>query len=233
MKPAALRTSYIFFFLFTAVLAHAQNLTGIWRGHFRSNEMYQRFFGEDDRYKMEVQVAQQDKAFEAVTYSYKTTVFYGKAEATGSVDLNSKKVLLREMKIVELRMTVGDACIMTCFLQYSKLGDEEFLEGRYTSMNTRDSSDCGKGSIFLHKVPETDFYKEPFLEKKEKEIETEKKKPAVTPPSSNKVDKTNPPVAKKAVPLKATTIKKPNTSAPTTTAKKTDAPVKKNVVTQN
>ena len=223
MKPATLRNIFMLFFLLVASLVHAQNLTGIWRGHFRSNEVYQRFFGDDDRYKMEVQVAQQGKAFEAVTYSYKTTVFYGKAEAKGSVDFNSKKVLLRELKIVELRMSLGDACIMTCFLQYSKLGDEEFLEGRYTSMNTRDSSDCGKGSIFLHKVPETDFYKEPFLEKKEKEIETEKKKPAAAPPVENKT-KTNtpPPAAKKTTAPKTTTAKK--ITAPVTpgaTVKKT------------
>lgn len=222
MKPVTLRISYIFVFLFTVLLAHTQNLTGIWRGHFRSNEVYQRLFGDDDRYKMEVQVAQHGKAFEAVTYSYKTTVFYGKAEANGSVDAVSKKVLLRELKIVELRMSLGDACIMTCFLQYSKLGDEEFLEGRYTSMNTRDSSDCGKGSIFLHKVPETDFYKEPFLEKREKEILTEKKKPAVSPP-----------VAKKPSTEKTTPTKKPATTAPAVTAKKTAPPVKKSSVPTN
>ncbi|MBS1597613.1 MAG: hypothetical protein JST75_05275 [Bacteroidetes bacterium] len=227
MKPASLRISSVLIFLFASTLTHAQNLTGIWRGHFRSNEAYQRLFGDDDRYKMEVQVAQEGRKFEAVTYSYKTTVFYGKAEATGSLDQVSKKVLLRELKIVELRMSLGDACIMTCFLQYSKLGDEEFLEGRYTSMNTRDSSDCGKGSIFLHKVPETDFYKEPFLEKKEKQIREEKKKP-VTPPAVNKSEKINtpPPVAKKTDPPKTTNTKKTTNTTATTTVKKTKPAVK-------
>ncbi len=121
------------FFLLSTALLHAQDLTGIWRGHFRSNEVYQRFYIDDDRYKIEVQIAQKNKGFEAVTYSYKTTVFYGKAEAGGTVNPNTKKVLLKELKIVELRMVAGDACIMTCFLQYSKLGDEEFLEGTYTA----------------------------------------------------------------------------------------------------
>jgi hypothetical protein len=56
---------------------------------------------------------------------------------------------------------------MTCFLQYSKLGDDEFLQGTYTSASASDSlSGCGKGSIFLHKVTTTDFHKEEFLEKK-------------------------------------------------------------------
>jgi len=239
MNPVAVRVSFALFLFLSAVVVHAQNLTGIWRGHFRSNEVYNRFFGDDDRYKMEVQIGQAGKTFEAVTYSYKTTVFYGKAEANGSVDFNSKKVLLRELKIVELRMALGDACIMTCFMQYSKLGDEEFLEGRYTSRNTRDSSDCGKGSIFLHKVPESDFYKEPFLEKKDNKTDAEKKKSTVTPPVANSTPKTNtPPATKKTAtpnaPPKAT-AKKTTPPANTSTTKKltTTPPAKKNVVAQN
>ena len=65
----------------------AQDLTGIWRGHFRSNDGYaERLTGNyDDRYKMEVQIAQTHNQFEAITYSYKNTEFYGKAEAIGTV----------------------------------------------------------------------------------------------------------------------------------------------------
>ena len=58
---------------------------------------------------------------------------------------------------------------MTCFLQYSKVGEEEYLEGTYTSMNTKDSTNCGRGTVFLRKVTTSDFYKEPFLLKHEKE----------------------------------------------------------------
>jgi len=176
-------------FLLQMVCVGAQDVTGIWRGHFRSsNEMYQRLVGEDDRYKMEVQIAQQYKKFKAVTYSYKSTVFYGKADADGSVDVKTKKVMLRELKIVEVRMMSGDACTMTCYLQYSQLGDEEFLEGTYTSNSTRDSADCGRGTIFLHKVASSDFHKEPFVEKREKEIEQEKKN---SPPIVKKITAPN------------------------------------------
>ncbi|HTQ63369.1 MAG TPA: hypothetical protein VMI12_01155 [Puia sp.] len=228
------RFTYIFFFLFIALYARTQELTGIWRGHFRSNEIYQRLMGDDDRYRMEVQIAQQDKKFQAVTYSYKSTIFYGKADANGSIDLSTKKVLLKELKIVEVRMVAGDACIMTCYLQYSKLNDEEFLEGTYTSMNTRDSTDCGRGTIFLHKVPETDFYKEPFLEKREKEIESEKKKIAANPPPAA-VKKNTTPTAETRKTVKSnttasnatkkTTVVKPvakSTTATVSTTKKTN-----------
>jgi hypothetical protein len=203
---------YFFTILFTIGIGfvHGQDITGIWRGHFRSSDIPERLMAVDDRYKFEVQIAQHAKGFEAVTYSYLSSIFYGKAIADGTVNTKTQKVLLRELKIVELRMIGGDACNMTCFLKYSKLGDEEFLEGTYTSMNTHDSSSCGKGTVFLRKVPNTDFYKEPFLEKREKEIDHEKKKIASLSPNPDKKI-ISPPVAK----------------TPATPVKKTAAPAKK------
>lgn len=183
----------------------AQDLSGIWRGHFRSaNGRMLQMLGEDDRYKFEVQLDQQSKNFKGVTYSYKTTVFYGKAVCNGTINPSTKKVFLEELKIVEVKMVGGDACIMTCFLQYSKSGEEEFLEGTYSSINEKDSTNCGKGTVFLRKVTTSDFYKEPFLIAKEKELEEKKKTPPVvkaTPKKETpKPPKTAPPVAKKPVP---------------------------------
>jgi hypothetical protein len=198
-----MRVIFLLFLIAFSYKAGAQDLTGVWRGHFRSNSVYDRSLSDDDRYKFEVQISQHSKTFEAVTYSYKTTVFYGKAEADGTVNDRTQKVLLRELKIVEVRMLGGDACNMTCFLQYSKIGDEEFLEGTYTSMNTRDSSSCGKGSVFLRKVPTSDFYEEPFLNR-DKEDHTDKKKTpsADRPPLAN-----NKPVTH-AAPKKTDALKK-------------------------
>ena len=172
-----------------------QDLTGIWRGHFGSvgNRLIEQLLADGSRYKFEIQLDQRNKQFQGVTYSYKTTVFYGKATCTGAVNPTTKKVLLEELKIVELRMTGGDdACVMTCFLQYSKSGDEEFMEGTYTSMNTRDSSNCGRGTVFLRKVTTTDFHKEPFLVKREQE-KLAKKAPVIAKtedkPASSSVTK--------------------------------------------
>ena len=219
---------------FLSLSAVGQDLTGIWRGHFRSagNRMIEQLLGEEDRYKLEIQVDQKAKQFNGVTYSYKTTVFYGKATCSGAVNTSTKKVILEELKIVELRMVAGTACVMTYFLQYSKSGDEEFLEGTYTSMNTTDSSNCGRGTVFLRKVPTSDFYKEPFLvnREKEKEKETEKEKPKKAPVIASNDDKpaaTTKPnsTAKKPATTTtkpaATTTTKPANKPTTNTAKKT------------
>jgi hypothetical protein len=74
----------------------AQDLSGIWRGHFRSaNGRMLQMLGEDDRYKFEVQLDQRNKNFKGVTYSYKTTVFYGKAVCNGTSILPPKKYFLK------------------------------------------------------------------------------------------------------------------------------------------
>ncbi|MDP4247102.1 MAG: hypothetical protein Q8932_14750 [Bacteroidota bacterium] len=170
-----MRNTLTLLLLFTASLVRAQDLTGIWQGHFRSTNLEARSTIFDQRYKFEVQIAQKDKQFEAITYSYLSSIFYGKAEARGTVNAKTGKVLLQEGKLIELRMTDGGGpCVMTCLLQYSKYGDDEFLEGSYGSMNVKDSSNCGRGTIFLRKVPVSDFYTEPFVARREKEIEKEK-----------------------------------------------------------
>ncbi len=158
----SMRIVLLFIFSLSSFSSMAQDLTGIWRGHFEA-EGNRMMPGLSDRYKFEVQLGQKDKLFSGVTYSYKSTEFYGKASCYGAINPKTKKVFLEETKILEVRSISGDACIMTCFLQYSKMGYEEILEGRYTSMSTADSTQCGKGTVYLRKVETSDFYKEPFL----------------------------------------------------------------------
>jgi hypothetical protein len=196
----------LFLLLLAAVplLIHAQDLTGVWQGHFMSNEgAHSSLYRVEERYKFEVQIAQHEKKFNAVTYSYLSSIFYGKATAAGTVNPNTSKVLLQEGKLLEIRNAFGDVCIMTCFLQYTKTGDEEFLEGKYVSMNTTDSTNCGRGTVFLRKVASSDFYKEPFLVEREKELKKAPPappakpltKPPVTPhhPDSNATARTHRP----------------------------------------
>lgn len=230
------------FLLFTicciSISVSAQDLTGIWRGGFRSTakNRLMEMLGQDDRYKFEVQLEQQDKRFTGVTYSYLTTVFYGKATCEGTVNPTNHKVLLEEIKLVEQRMSSGGGiCIMTLFLQYSKVGEEEFLEGTYSSIKTSDSTDCGRGTVFLRKVPTSDFYKEPFLVEKEKEAEKNPPPPIVKKPDSSAVVRKTTPVSKppatvkKPVTTTAKTppVKKPVTAPPANNTPKNNTTVKK------
>lgn len=217
----------------------AQDVSGIWRGHFLQTNylsVLEKHLGLEDRYKFEVQLDQRSKAFNGVTYSYLTTVFYGKADCKGTVNTQTKKVLLEELKILEVRMSgTSEACIMTLFLTYKKNGNEEFLEGTYTSMNVKDSSSCGRGTVFLKKVTTSDFYKEPFIVKREQAL---KKKTTIasapkTQPKTNNTPKTNtttkPPVIVKKTtppPVKKTTTTPEKTIAKSNPATTVDKPAK-------
>ena len=216
------------FLCLISLATSAQDLTGIWRGHFKSSN-YSKLLdslGIDDRYKFETQIEQNSKSFTGVTYSYRSTVFYGKAACYGAINPKTKKVLLEENKLLEVQSAGGDACLMTLFLQYSKMGDEEFLEGTFTAMDVKDSTSCPGGTVFLRKVPNSDFYKEPFLAEKEK-----KKSPPlakITPPPPKKTEeapkKTVTPAPKKPNPAAA---KPPVAKAKTGTTRPVTKPVPK------
>lgn len=220
-----MKSVLLFVFLGISFCVQAQELTGIWRGNFRrtplaSNGRMLELLGGDERYKFEVQIDQNNKNFKGVTYSYLTTVFYGKATCQGTVNPETKLIRLEEIKIVEVRMAGGsDACVMTLFLKYSKENGEEFMEGTYSSMNTKDSTNCGKGTVFLRKVTTSDFYEEPFLVKREKE----KQKLAEKKPEIKKVDTAAKTAIVKTTPKPTTkttvTTKKPVTTTPKPTDK--------------
>ena len=220
MEIIAMRRLLLFLISLMPAFLQAQDITGIWQGHFRSSgsrSAHASVF--DERYRFEVQIAQHGKSLEGVTYSYLSSFFYGKAAATGTVNVHTQKVLLQEGKILEFRNLMGDICVMTCFLQYSKSGDEEFLEGTYVSMDTRDSGNCGRGTVFLRKVPTSDFYPEPFVVKREQEIRDSLDKIAVAPP----VAKTTP-GSKPSKPATASSHPVHRSSKPTTPATASTAP---------
>lgn len=156
----------------TSSLASSSPVTGVWRGFFTSG---MGFFQE--KYRYEVQIGQlTNNGIKGVTYSYKTTVFYGKAGLAGMYTPSTRNLLLKENKLIEVKMQGGEACLMTCYLEYSKIGNVEILEGTFTSVNIKTKGDCGSGRVYLEKVDESDFYKEEFI----REYEEKKKTPPVT-----------------------------------------------------
>ena len=215
-------------FLLTATLLlsysniHAQNVTGIWRGNF--------FTADGNQYKFEVQIEQKGTKISGVSYSYLSTIFYGKATLTGNFSKSSQKALVEEIKTVEVRMSdYSVPCIMKCSFVYTKSGREEFLEGSFTSKHEKNSfgakkgDDCGNGTVYLRRVTTSDFPVEPFLRNKLKTntgVQTLKKDTVKT-----KITTTTPP---KKTP--ATTTTKPPIKKPVATT--TKPPVKKSVTTK-
>lgn len=216
-----MRLNFIFFILLLlTVTANAQKLTGIWRGYFSSTSML-REGQREENYKYEIQLDQQPtNGIKGVTYSYKTTVFYGKAEISGIYSPTSKSLIFKENKLVDLK--IGDKsepCLMTCYLDYSKIGKLEVLEGTFISINVKDKGDCGSGKVYLERVTTSDFKKEDFLDKKKSADSTKNKKPVNTlsrKPSTAVTSNNKDNLLLKAAPQKSTTPpqRKPAITAP-------------------
>jgi len=210
---------------------HAQKITGIWRGYFNSGYGY---FKQQYKYEVQINELSNDawqKGIQGVTYSYRTTVFYGKANLQGIYDSKSKSLTIKETKLVELKIAdKSEPCLMTCYLDYRKDGETEILEGSFISVNMNSKGDCGSGYVYLEKVEESDFEKEDFLVKKSKPS-TKSSNAKTTPPAKttpgpqpltdNQKTTTAPPVVKKSSPV----VKKPvapKTTDNTTKRKSTD-----------
>jgi len=197
----------LIFLLLLSFSAQSQKLTGIWRGYFSASNGLYRGGVKEEMYKYEVQIRlNKDNSVDGVTYSYQTTVFYGKASAEGIYSPNAKSITLKETGLMELK--IGDKsqpCLMTCYLDYSKIGKLEVLQGEFISVNIKDKGDCGAGKVYLEKVPVSDFQTEEFI--KQKKVDTTKKKSIV---SEN--TKTPPPTSKNNNPSKTTTKPAPQTN---------------------
>lgn len=205
-------------------------MTGIWRGSFiSSDKKMMDLFNVEDKYKYEIQLDQANKGFTGVTYSYKTTVFYGKASAKGTINPATGKVRIEEIRLLELKMSPDSyACWMVCMLQYTKNGDEEFLEGRYSSYRETDSAFCDRGTVFLKRVSNSDFYKEPFLVKREQEkekLDALRNKPVHTNPANTAIAKTNTPKPNNAPRTNPPAKPAAKTGNPAVAKKKTEAPL--------
>src|SRR5438045_4800907 len=130
----------------------SQDLTSIWRGNF-----YAGFGPFQEYYKYEVQINQmKNYSLQGVTYSYRTTVFYGKATFEGIWFPKTQNALVKELKLIELKIAGNsEACAMTCNLDYSKQDGKEVLSGTFTSVNANSKADCGSGTVYLEKVQES------------------------------------------------------------------------------
>lgn len=219
MKIRSIRLLMVLLFGAAAFPSTAQNITGIWRGYFISQGI--------EQYKFELQVEQKgNNTLTGVTYSYLDTRFYGKATLTGFFNTGSNSALVQETKTVELRMGVGSsACIMKCRFDYVKSGNEEFLEGTFTSAyeksdprhGIKKGENCGGGRVYLRKVETSDFYVEPFLREKP----TVRKPVPQSAPTKIDVPATDKPVAKttpKTTPARTTPARTPGAKTPANTS---------------
>jgi len=176
-------TFTLFSLLLLTTSLQAQKITGIWRGYFSAANGIFRDDAGEEMYKYEVQIDQQsDNSVKGVTYSYKSTVFYGKSTMQGIYTASSKNLILKELKLVELKIgSNSEPCLMTCYLDYVKIGKLEVLQGTFISTNARNKKDCGSGKVYLERVSKSDFELEDFLAHPKPSTPITQQKPSLKP----------------------------------------------------
>jgi hypothetical protein len=176
-------TFTLFSLLLLTTSLEAQKITGIWRGYFSAANGIFRDDAGEEMYKYEVQIDQQsDNSVKGVTYSYKSTVFYGKSTMQGIYTASSKNLILKELKLVELKIgSNSEPCLMTCYLEYVKIGKLEVLQGTFISTNAKNKKDCGSGKVYLERVSKSDFELEDFLAHPKSASPITQQKPTMKP----------------------------------------------------
>jgi hypothetical protein len=180
-------TFTLFSLLLLSTTVQAQKLTGIWRGYFSAAAGIFRDDIGEEMYKYEVQIDQQnDNSIKGVTYSYKSTVFYGKSYMQGIYTASSKNLLLKELKLLELKIGGNsEPCLMTCYLDYVKIGKLEVLQGTFISTNAKNKKDCGSGKVYLERVLKSDFELEEFLAHPKTQAPVIQQKPVIKPSTTD------------------------------------------------
>lgn len=227
----------VFTFIYSLLFllnAQGQSITGIWRGYFSSSNGLYREGIQDEMYKYEIQIDQQpNNGIKGVTYSYKTTVFYGKATFQGIYNVKSKTIILKETGLVDLK--IGDKsepCLMTCYLDYTKMGKLEVLQGTFISINIKDKGDCGNGKVYLEKVPDSDFEIEDFLKKSTTtKPKTGNQEPANKTVETARLNKPKDPITNKSSTVK--TPANPQTGSKSSTSPKGSSPKAGNPTTKS
>jgi hypothetical protein len=131
------------------VPGQGQDLTGNWRGYFiPNNDANGRFFS----YEIEIKENAAHQ-LEATTLTQLPNNITARAFASGIHSTATNLVSVKEESFDNLKLGNNfQACLMTNFLEYSSLRENEMLQGTYISTNIKTSADCGGGKVYLEKI---------------------------------------------------------------------------------
>lgn len=131
------------------VHAQSQDLTGNWRGYFIPNsDVNGRFFS----YEIEIKENAAHQ-LEATTLTQLPNNITARAFASGIHSTATNLVSVKEESFDNLKLGNNfQACLMTNYLEYSSVRENDMLQGTYISTNVKTGADCGGGKVYLQKI---------------------------------------------------------------------------------
>ncbi len=137
--------------------AHAQNLSGFWKGTLSMRGC----FPENN---IELQVNIIGNEVTGDSYHYQDINNYVKKKFRGSYNAAQKKVILQETIVTTYHIPIRCViCIKKYELQYSKTGDIETLSGNWNGNILNSVADCTGGAIVLTRIKESAFKEVPEI----------------------------------------------------------------------
>lgn len=138
---------------FTASVAGAQNLNGVWKG-----KLVQDPGGCFPVYNIELQLQMAGTRITGSSYHYSDTSNFVKEDFEGSFNQQTGGLLINEIKVVTFHVP-GDCvpCIKKYSLNFHKGDDEEQLRGSWGGVTMTNKAACPQGTIVLARTSKPDF----------------------------------------------------------------------------
>lgn len=142
---------------FYCLSAHAQDLSGFWKGTFRMQGCF-------TSNNIELQFNMQNGMISGDSYHFQDVDNYVKKTLTASYNPSTKKLTVLEGQVTMAK--IPDRCVI-CIkefqLSYSKTGNTETLRGLWTGKVLNTNQDCGVDSIILTRTKESAFKEIPEI----------------------------------------------------------------------
>jgi len=153
------KTSLVLTFsLCIAFFSEAQDLNGFWKGTL---SMPSGCFGVNN---IELQLHIQGTTVFGDSYHYENVNYYVKKKIEGSYDPATKKLVLHELYVTTFHIpNTCTICVKNFYLNYSKEGNVETLDGNWDGKILGTGMDCSTGPITLSRVKESAFKEIPEI----------------------------------------------------------------------
>lgn len=140
-----------------SVCAHAQDLSGFWKGSFNMQGCF-------PNNNIELQIMMKDGTARGDSYHYQDIDNYVKKQFSGRFDPAEKKLLIQEGEVTTYHIPRRCViCIKQFNLVYSKMGNVEVLRGLWTGNVVNTTASCGGDSIILTRIKESAFKEIPEI----------------------------------------------------------------------
>jgi hypothetical protein len=140
-------------FLFSGIVSHAQNLTGIWRG--KRTQIAGGCFPE---YSLEMQISFSNNSIMGRSYNFYDTERYTKINFTGKYNPQTHRMVIIESAVLQYNVPSHCVpCIKTYDLVWVQNGKEEALSGEWKGHEMGNSNICPPGTIYLTRQTEPMF----------------------------------------------------------------------------